>query len=105
MPFKFNKKSLFVSVLIVLAVSIEPLLHHWLDRYETEGTVSTGIHTADSAINLHAMDMLNNGFYSPYATPKAPNGTHVNAPNRALCNSTVFILARNAVCPHAIGIV
>lgn len=74
MYFKLNKPHYAIPVLILLAVSIEPVLHHWLDGYETAEAVATGLHTADSSIYLHAMDMLHNGFYSPFATCKAPHG-------------------------------
>ena len=74
MPSPFKIFSLLIPALIIAAVSIEPILHHWLDGYQTENAVATGLHTADSAIYLHAMEMLNNGFYSRYATCKAPHG-------------------------------
>ncbi|MFP6584030.1 MAG: hypothetical protein VCD00_15935 [Candidatus Hydrogenedentota bacterium] len=51
--------------LIASATLVEPILHHWLHAYETESGVATGLHTADSAIYLQAMEMLSNGFHYP----------------------------------------
>jgi len=76
MTTRLKKSALLIPAIIIFAVLIEPVQHHWLHGYETDDAVSTGLHTADSAIYLHAMDMLHNGFYSAYATCKAPNGSN-----------------------------
>ena len=64
----------WVYVVVVILALVSPLSHLWMANYPPAGTVPTGLSNADSAIYLQAMRMLRNGFYSPYASCKAPNG-------------------------------
>ena len=64
----------WVYLIIVILASVSPLSHLWIANYPPADTVPTGLSNADSAIYLQAMRMLRNGFYSPYASCKAPNG-------------------------------
>lgn len=67
--------SLIVGIVIVLS-SIEPVTHWVLATSEHDERAPTGLHIADSAIFLHSMQMFETGYYSPYATRKAEEGTH-----------------------------
>lgn len=56
--------------------SIEPVTHVALEQIHSEQAVHSGLHTPDSAIYLACMRMLENDFFSPYATCTSPNGPH-----------------------------
>lgn len=61
--------------LVALALAaIEPLTHVWIAYFPPVGTASTGMHIPDSVIFLHAMNMFENGFFSPYASCEAEHG-------------------------------
>lgn len=64
-----------VAIVIALA-SIEPITHLRLSSLDDGDRLATGLHTADSAIYLHAMSMFESGYYSPYATCKAETGSN-----------------------------
>lgn len=64
----------WVYAAIAILSSIAFLSHLWIANYETPEAVPTGLSNSDSAIYLQAMRMLGNGFFSPYATCKAPDG-------------------------------
>jgi hypothetical protein len=63
------------AVIGVIAV-IEPLLHVWMACFPPEGTAHTGLNTADTVVFLNCMRMFETDFHSPYATCKAPLGSH-----------------------------
>ncbi|MFP6596363.1 MAG: hypothetical protein VCC01_02810, partial [Candidatus Hydrogenedentota bacterium] len=67
MPSAFKKSSLLIPAVIIAVVSIEPAIHHWLDGYETERAIATGLHTADSAIYLWAVYIFLRTIISQYA--------------------------------------
>ena len=62
--------------IIIALGSIEPLLHVWMACFSPEGTVHTGLNTADTVVFLHCMRMFETDFFSPYATCKAAFGSH-----------------------------
>lgn len=62
-----------LGIALALA-SIEPITHLGLKRIDNEHAVRSGLHTPDSSIYLACMRMLDNDFFSPYATYYAPNG-------------------------------
>jgi hypothetical protein len=64
-----------VFFLILGVACIEPLTHVWITHFPPEGTVSTGLHTGDSAIYLHSMASFDNGFHTPFATCQAELGS------------------------------
>ena len=64
----------WVLAICLALASIEPITHFGLQRINNEHAVHSGLHTPDSAIYLTCMKMLDNDFFSPYATCKAPNG-------------------------------
>lgn len=64
---------MWVIVLVLALVSVEPITHYWIAGSETVDAAPTGLHTADSSIYLNAMKMLGNGFFRP--TPLARRRT------------------------------
>jgi hypothetical protein len=66
----------WVLAIAIILAAIEPATHLWIQHAPPEGAVPTGLRTVDSAFYLTSMRMFPSGFESPYATCKAPLGTH-----------------------------
>ena len=66
----------WVWAIIVALALIGPLTHVWIACFPPEGTVATGLHIGDSVFFLQPMRMFQTGFFSPYATCRAPHGAH-----------------------------
>ena len=63
-----------VWLLIALLALAQPLAHVLCLYFPPSGTVSTRLHIPDSALFLHAMEMIPSGFHSAYATCQAGEG-------------------------------
>ena len=66
----------FVWAICTFFALLQPLVHVLVMYGAPDDVVPTGLHKPDSAIYLHAMQMFETGFHSPYATCQSPVGDH-----------------------------